>query len=86
MFRFIEFAKLLVSLLPTLIQAIVVVENSFPGKGLGGDKLEMVKAILQGAYDIGEDGKITFDEVWPVMEKAINAIVKMFNKKGSFNQ
>lgn len=71
--------KLIIDLLPILIALIKSVEAAIPEKGQGSTKLAMIREILT-----------TIDEntptVWPVLETAINAIVKTFNLTGVFKR
>jgi hypothetical protein len=68
-------------LLPYAIKIINSIEEAFAsaGKtdGYGVEKLEALKTILQSVYDKIED-------IWPTMEKAVAAIVAIFNKFGLF--
>lgn len=80
--NFFVTVKTIVSLLPTIIEAVTTVEKLFPEGGKGAAKLEMVKGMLQAAHD--HAGKVDdFEAFWPVVKKTIDAIVTFmkFGKK-----
>jgi hypothetical protein len=68
----IETLKLIVSLLPLLIQLVKAAEQAAPESGQGAVKLEMVRQILL-ATDEG------IAAIWPIISKAIAAIVATLN-------
>lgn len=72
-----ETLKMIVQLLPILIQLVKTAEQALPETGQGAAKLEMIKQIL-----------IAFDEgipaIWPLVSQAIAAIVSAMNIAGVF--
>lgn len=72
-----EKIKLLINLLPLLIQLIKSVEAAIPEKGQGAVKLALIKEILIAADS-------TLSAFWPIIEIAISALVKGFNASGVF--
>jgi hypothetical protein len=68
----------IMQLIPTLIELIKALEAVIPVGGQGKEKLEAIRKIIESTYDGAK-------EVWPVIEKAIEAIVTLFNKTGVFN-
>lgn len=69
--------KLIIGLMPALIQLIKAIELALPEKGQGATKLAMVKEILIFTDSITE-------AAWPAIEAVINALVKGFNISGVF--
>jgi hypothetical protein len=84
--QFVDTLKLIVSILPTLIDAIRVAEQVCSGSGLGKEKLELVRSIVEAAYSNSTDIARSFDIIWPSLQKAISAIVTIFNKTGEFSK
>lgn len=72
-----EKIKLMISLLPLLIQLVKSIENAIPEKGQGAIKLAIIKEIL-----ISADSAL--NALWPIIESTINALVKAFNVSGVF--
>lgn len=70
-------AKTILSLLPAIIEAIKAIEAAIPGKGQGETKLAAVREILE-SVDAGAK------DMWPIINTAITALVKMLNKSGEF--
>jgi hypothetical protein len=72
-------ATMVLNLLPALIVAMKAIEEAVPGKGQGEQKLAAIRAILEatnaqiGAY-------------WPFIQKAIDILVGLFNKTGTFTK
>jgi len=91
--KFISIARLLLSLLPVLIEAIKAAEEAIPGEGKGEAKLALIRTILELAYtstndvaDKFDDVANKFDDVWPMIQKTIGSIVATFNKLGVFKK
>jgi hypothetical protein len=80
--NFIEVFKLIVSILPMLIEAIKTVEAAVPGQGNGEQKLAVVRSVLESSYEVA--GNINFESVWDSIRKVVNALVSVFNKTGVF--
>ncbi len=71
--------RLMINLLPMLISLIKTIEAAMPEKGQGTVKLALIKEIL-----IATDN--TISAIWPLVELAINALVKGFNVSGTFKK
>jgi hypothetical protein len=82
--HFIQTAKLILSLLPLILEAVKAVEAALPEGGMGAQKLGLVRQTLQAAFDIADDGFASFEKVWPALEKTIGAVVGLFNTAGVF--
>jgi hypothetical protein len=72
--NFFTTVKTIVSLLPTIIEAVNTVEKLFPEGGKGAAKLELVRSMLRAANE--HAGKVEeFEAYWPVIKKTIDAVV-----------
>jgi hypothetical protein len=67
----------IVQLIPALIELIKAIEAAIPASGQGREKLEAIRKIIEATYDGAK-------EMWPMIEKTIEAIVGLFNKTGIF--
>jgi hypothetical protein len=82
--QFIQTARLILSLLPLILEAVKAVEAALPEGGLGAQKLGLVRQTLQAAFDIADDGFASFEKIWPALEKTVTAVVGVFNTAGVF--
>lgn len=74
-----ESAKLIVGLLPILIDLIKTVEAAIPESGAGAAKLAAVRDLLAALAPNLETG-------WPAIEAVIGVLVKLFNATGIFKR
>lgn len=86
MTNFLTVIKLVLSLLPLLIDVTKAVEAALPQAGLGSQKLALVRTTLQAAFEITGDAVASFEQVWPALEKTVGAIVGVFNAAGIFKK
>lgn len=77
--KFIEIAKLILSLLPVLIQAIKAAEEAIPGEGKGEAKLALIRAVLEAAHGTASDSIGQFAVIWPTIQKTIGTVVATLN-------
>lgn len=84
--KFLQVVKTIASLLPALIEAIKAVEEAIPGEGKGEQKLIAVRQILESVDEFADDLGMTFQELWPTIEKVIKTLVDLFNKTGAFEE
>lgn len=70
---------LVIQIVPALIQLIKSIEDILPNAGLGTDKLEAVRKIIEATYEGAA-------EIWPTIEKVIGVLVALFNKTGLFKK
>ena len=81
MFKFLKVAQIILSLLPFIKGAIETIEAQFPDAGIGGQKLELVKTIIEAAYEsAGPDGEYGMDDIWPGISKVITYLVPKLTK------
>ena len=69
----------ILNIVPALLRLIVAVEEVFPQSGAGGEKLAMVKNIIQASYD-------GISELMPIIETVVAAVVKTANAIGAFTK
>lgn len=86
MVQLIQILKLLLSLLPLIIDAIKVIEAAVPAGGNGAAKLAAVRELVQGGFAVVSEAGVTFEQAWPAIEKTVGALVGLFNKTGSFQK
>ena len=83
---FFEILKLVIGLLPLLLQAIKAVEQAIPDAGKGSEKLELIKGLVQTSYDTSSKLSVSFEQLWPTVQGTVQAIVNAFNKAGTFKK
>jgi hypothetical protein len=74
-----ETLKLIIQLIPLLLELIKVIEAEVPENGKGSAKLEFIKEVLTNSYP-----KIL--EIWGLVEKLISASVTLFNTTNVFKK
>lgn len=82
---FIQILKLIISLLPVIIDAIKTIEAAIPQQGAGADKLALLKTILQATYDSSTETAGQFEKIWPAIQSSVSGIVSLFNKAKVWN-
>lgn len=76
--------KLLVQLLPILIEAIKVIEEAIPGTGAGEQKLSVVRSIFESVYETLPDIEVPLDTLWRTVQSLTSRLVFVFNSTGVF--
>lgn len=71
--------KLILSLIPLIIELIKSIEAAFPESGKGQEKLKLVKNILIEANS-------EINNFWPTIEKIISHVVNFCNITGVFKR
>ncbi len=61
-----------VALMPQVIKAIEFAQQFLPHTGSGPDRLELVKKILQGIYQVANIQNLKFGEDWGIWLPVIN--------------
>lgn len=84
--NYLALVKLIVSLLPVLIEAVKAVEAAIPQSGQGQAKLAAVQSILGAAWKASSDATVAFEQVWPALSAAVSAVVAAFNAAGIFKK
>lgn len=86
MIKILGILKLILTLLPVVVDAVKVLEAAFPQGGQGAAKLAALREIIAGAFSAAQDIGVTFEEIWPALERTVSALVGLFNKTGAFKQ
>lgn len=86
MSKLIEVLQLVMSLLPAIIKAVRSIEEALPQAGLGAEKLRLVREMIEGAFATLGEVKLKFEDAWPGIERAIAAVVGLFNRTGAFKK
>lgn len=84
--QFVTYLKLVISLLPTIIDFVKSLEQAIPDGSKGDDKLKALKSILEVVYKNSNDSMGEFEKIWPVINNVINTVVGLFNKTGVFKK
>jgi len=84
--KLLTILQLIAALGPALIGFLQAIEDALPQGGFGQQKLEAVLQMVRGAFDTLKDIDVTFDEVRPVLERTIAALVALFNATGKFKK
>lgn len=74
-----KYFLLVIQMIPSIIDIIKKVEELYPETGAGQEKLQLVKDMLQAAYDGVSDA-------WPQIEKIVAFIVDFANRFGIFKK
>lgn len=86
MTKFLNILAIVSQLFPLVLSFIRNLEEAFPQSGQGGAKLEMLRKLLESAFEsIGQVG-VTWAEIWPRLNVMINSVVAMYNALGTFRK
>jgi hypothetical protein len=83
--QFLTILKLILTILPLLMDAIKLIEQLIPESGKGSAKLGAVKAVIEPSY-LASNETLPFESAWPVIEKVISGIVTALNDAGVFKK
>lgn len=84
--QFLTILKLIITILPLLIDAIRAIEAAIPGQGKGEAKLAAVRSVVESAYGVSTDVVPKFETIWPAMQKTVGGLVSSFNSAGDFKK
>ena len=84
--QFLTILKLIIAILPLLIDAIRAIEDAIPGQGKGEAKLSAVRTVVESAYGVSNDVVPKFETLWPAMQKVVSGLVSSFNSSGDFKK
>lgn len=82
--NFLTILKLIVQLLPLVLEAVKAAEQAIPVSGQGASKLQFVKDLLTTTVDLGTD--VSEKDYSSAIEKTIALVVKLFNSTGVFKK
>ena len=80
--KWLRIARAVLMLLPALITAIKAIEKEFTQQGMGTQKLEAIRTILENIYKSFNDVSLSFEEIWPQLEMTVGVMVGLFNSLG----
>ena len=78
--------KLILSLLPLIIDAVRAIEAALPATGQGAAKLQLIRETLQAGFSTAGDAVAAFEQAWPAIERVVGAVVGLFNRAGVFDK
>jgi hypothetical protein len=78
--------KLVLSLLPVVIQTIQGIEQVLPATGQGAVKRDLVKSALQSTYNAVDSSMPIFEDLWNKLSPVVDGIVTIFNTAGIFKK
>lgn len=82
--NFLTILKLVVQLLPLVIDTVKAAEAAIPQSGQGSAKLQFVKDLLTSTTDIGTE--VAEKDYINAIEKTIALVVKLFNTTNVFKK
>ncbi|MDQ5880153.1 MAG: hypothetical protein QG638_2890 [Pseudomonadota bacterium] len=78
--------KIVAALWASVIALIKQAEEMLPEQGQGAQKLAIVRAALEAAFQTFKDLEVRFEEVWPTLAAMIASVVAVFNSRGVFKK
>lgn len=84
--QYVNTIRLILSLLPLVLEVIRAVEAAFPQGGNGAAKLALVREAIEGGYNLANDTVVAFDTVWPAINRIVDASVAAYNASGVFRK
>lgn len=84
--QYVNTIRLILSLLPLVLEVIRAVEAAFPQGGNGAVKLALVREAIEGGYNLANDTVVAFDTVWPAINRIVDASVVAYNASGAFRK
>ena len=82
---FLNALRILVALLPAIVDLVKTIERTLPIPGIGGDKLELLKEIVTAAWEaLAEDarGQLSLDSLLKAAVAIANRLVAIYNRAG----
>jgi len=84
--QFLAILKLIITILPLLIDAVKAIEDAIPGQGKGEMKLAAIRTVVESAYEAADEALPKIESFWPVIQKTISGLVSIFNASGIFKK
>lgn len=84
--NFLITAKLVLSLLPAILEAVRAIEQALPEGGLGQQKLALIRQAVVGAAEATGDSLKAVEQAWPAIQSTVGAVVGLFNTVGAFKK
>lgn len=86
MTQFIAIVQLVLQLFPILVSTVKSIEEAIPASGQGAAKLQIIRTVLESAFSTIQDVTVTFEQVWPSIEKVVASVVQIYNTLGTFKK
>lgn len=84
--QYLTIIKTILALLPLILEAVKAIEAALPEGGQGAQKLALVRQAVQAGFDAAGEVAVSFEAVWPALEKTVGAVVGLFNTVGTFGK
>lgn len=84
--QYLTIIKTVLTLLPLILDTVRAIEAALPAGGQGAQKLALVRQAVQAGFEAATDAAVTFEAVWPALEKTVGAVVGLFNTVGAFGK
>lgn len=84
--QYLTIIKTVLSLLPLILEAVKAIEAALPQGGQGAEKLALIRNTLQAGFEAAGEVAVSFEAVWPALEKTVGAVVGLFNTVGTFGK
>lgn len=84
--QYLTIIKTVLSLLPVILEVVRAIETALPEGGQGAQKLALIRNALAAAFSAAGDAAVSFDAIWPALEKTVAAVVGLFNSVGAFQK
>lgn len=81
---FLSILKLIVQLLPLVLEAVKAAESAIPQSGQGASKFAFVKDLLTTTVDLGNE--VAEKDYASALDKTIALAVKLYNSTGVFKK
>ncbi|KON79412.1 hypothetical protein PA01_12795 [Azoarcus sp. PA01] len=78
--------KLILSLLPLILEVVRAIEDALPAGGNGAAKLALLRQTIEAAYSTVTGATVAFEQLWPALERTVAAVVSLYNATGVFKQ
>lgn len=86
MLQLLSTIRLILSLLPLILDTVKAIEAALPDGGQGKAKLALIRETLASAFDVADDVTTSFEKIWPALERTVGAVVGLFNTVGAFKK
>lgn len=84
--QWLTIIKIVLQLLPLIIESIKALEEAIPQSGQGASKLAIIRTTIESAYALTNQYSVKFDELWPALQNVIGTVVATMNTTGIFKK
>lgn len=86
MAQILNLLKLVLSLIPSILDIMSKLETLLPESGQGAAKLDVIKTAIQSTYTVADKSMPAFEDLWVTVSKVVSGIVAIFNGAGIFKK